>query len=145
MINDFRNQYYFLSNFYNVPIEYEGITYRNNEAAFQAQKTLDLKERQKFSELNPSMAKLNGRNVILRKDWEQIKDNIMYNIVMNKFTQNEILRKLLLKIKSEYLEEGNWWHDNYWGNCYCDKCKKIQGKNNLGKILMQVRTELEKE
>ena len=92
MINDFHNQYYFLSNFYNASIEYEGITYRNNEAAFQAQKTLDLKERQKFSELNPSMAKLNGRNVILRKDWEQIKDNIMYNIVMNKFTQNENLR-----------------------------------------------------
>jgi hypothetical protein len=38
--------------------------------------------------------------------------------------------------------EGNNWHDNTWGNCLCDKCKGIEGKNLLGNILMQVREEL---
>ena len=37
-INAFRNEYYFLSNFYEIPVTYQGITYQNNEAAFQAQK-----------------------------------------------------------------------------------------------------------
>lgn len=35
--------------------------------------------------------------------------------------------------------EGNYWHDNYWGNCTCDKCKNIEGQNKLGKILMKIR------
>lgn len=41
MINCFDGKYAFLSNFYNSPVSYAGLTYRNNEAAFQAQKTLD--------------------------------------------------------------------------------------------------------
>ena len=38
MIDNFRGKYYFLSNFYNAPVEYEGILYTNNEAAFQSAK-----------------------------------------------------------------------------------------------------------
>ena len=40
------------------------------------------------------------------------------------------------------LIEGNYWHDNYWGNCLCPKCKEIEGQNQLGKILMKVRSTL---
>ena len=36
MINRFVDEYYFLSNFYECPVEYNGIVYGNNEAAFQA-------------------------------------------------------------------------------------------------------------
>ena len=38
MIDSFRGKYFFLSNFYGSPVLYDGITYQNNEAAFQAQK-----------------------------------------------------------------------------------------------------------
>ena len=37
-IKEFKGQYYFLSNFYSVEVTYNGITYKNNESAFQAQK-----------------------------------------------------------------------------------------------------------
>lgn len=31
----FRGKFFFLSNFYPVPVKYKGITYQNSEAAFQ--------------------------------------------------------------------------------------------------------------
>ena len=40
VIQEFVGEYYFLSNYYETPVTYKGITYQNNEAAFQAQKLL---------------------------------------------------------------------------------------------------------
>ena len=141
MINEFRGKYYFLSNFYSAPVTYDGITYQNNEAAFHSAKILS--GREQFANLDPSSAKKLGRSVKLREDWEEVKDDIMYEICKSKFSQNLNLGKKLLATGDEYLEEGTTgWHDNYWGNCECDKCKNIEGKNTLGKILMRIREEL---
>lgn len=136
MINAFRNEYYFLSNFYEAPITYEGIQYCNNEAAFQAQKVLCNEIKKEFSNLNPSMAKCKGRKVELRNDWEEVKFHIMHDIVKCKFSQNEDLKNKLLSTGDEYLEEGNTWGDQIWGTV------NGKGKNYLGKILMDVREEL---
>lgn len=135
-IDNFRDEYYFLSNFYECPIIYRGIRYKNNEAAFQSMKTENILERHEFSELNPSKAKHKGRKVTLRKDWEEIKDQIMYEVVKSKFTQNDDLRLKLLSTGEEELIEGNDWNDTYWGMC------SGEGKNMLGKILMRVREEV---
>ena len=64
-IDSFRDEYFFLSNFYEIPVTYEGVTYLNNEAAFQAQKCLKYENRKQFSFLNPSEAKKLGRKVPL--------------------------------------------------------------------------------
>lgn len=135
MIDKFRDEYYFLSNFYEVPVTYENITYQNNEAAFQAQKTLDENKRKNFAFLSPDAAKKYGRKVRLRSDWEEIKFNIMYEICRAKFTQNPDLAQKLLATGDEELVEGNDWSDMIWG--------KVNGKgqNNLGKILMRIRSE----
>ena len=50
MINEFRGKYYFLSNFYEAPVTWNGITYQNNEAAFQSAKVTDDKIRATFSQ-----------------------------------------------------------------------------------------------
>ena len=42
-INSFRKEFYYLSNFYETPVTYNGLTYQNNEAAFQAQKNIGRK------------------------------------------------------------------------------------------------------
>lgn len=136
MIDTFRGKYYFLSNFYPSDIEYDGITYTSNEAAFQAQKVLDHEEKLRFKNLDPRKAKKLGRRVKLRRDWDEVKDNYMYEICRAKFTQNPDLAAKLLKTGEEELVEGNTWHDTYWGVC------NGRGKNRLGKILMKVRSEL---
>ncbi len=139
MINNFRGKYYFLSNFYSSNVEYEGLTYLNNESAFQSAKLKEVKDREEFCSLDASTAKRKGRHVKLREDWEEVKYNIMHDIVYAKFSQNLDLKKKLLATEGEYLEEGNSWGDKIWGTV------NGIGENNLGKILMQVREELREE
>lgn len=137
MINSFRNEYFFLSNFYEAPVIYDGITYQNNEAAFQAQKCAEKSDRHQFAALNPSQAKHLGRRVALRKDWEQIKVSVMREIVKAKFEQNPSLAEKLIATGDAHLEEGNTWGDRIWGTV------NGVGANHLGRILMEIRDELE--
>ena len=71
-ISEFKGEYFFLSNFYSADVTYRGITYKNNEAAFQAMKCPEVAS--SFSSLNPSEAKRLGRRVKLRPDWEAVKE-----------------------------------------------------------------------
>ena len=135
-IDSFKGEYFFLSNFYPTKIKYNGIQYLNNEAAFQAQKCTTMEDRIKFSYLNPSDAKRLGRRIILRNDWESVKISIMREIVFEKFKQNPHLTEKLLDTGNIYLEEGNNWGDRIWGTV------NGVGRNELGKILMEVRKEI---
>ena len=137
-IDRFRGQYGFLSNFWEVPVTYNGLTYGSNEAAFQAQKCMTEAEKIPFTDMRPSRAKKEGRQVCLRPDWETVKIGIMEEIVRAKFTQNEDLKWRLIRTGDAELEEGNTWHDTCWGV----DAKTGAGQNHLGKILMKVRKEL---
>lgn len=139
MINYFAGEYRWLSNFWEAPVTYNGLTYRSSEAAFQAQKTMDEHIRNEFTKISPASAKGEGRNLKLRPDWEKVKYQVMYDICRAKFTQNEDLRQKLLDTGDEELVEGNTWNDTYWG---VDLVYGKGGQNNLGKILMQIRSEL---
>ena len=136
MIAVFDGEYAFLSNFYERKIEYKGITYGSSEAAFQAQKTIKPEERERFIGLTPMQSKRLGRKITLRLDWEEVKTQIMYEIVREKFLQHPDLAAMLVATKDEELVEGNYWRDTVWG--VCDGV----GENRLGKILMKVREEL---
>lgn len=133
-ISEFKDKYFFLSNFYNCDVEYNGYIFKNNEAAFQAMKCPE--RIQEFVNLNPSEAKRLGRKVKLREDWESVKERIMYEICFEKFSKNDKLKNMLIRTNDSYLIEGNWWGDTYWGVC------KGVGKNKLGKILMKIRDDL---
>ena len=137
VIADFDGEYEFLSNYYEVPVLYEGIRYGSSEAAFQASKSLDPAEREGFSELSPDDSKRAGYKVALREDWEEVKDGIMEEILRAKFTQNPELMEKLSATGQALLVEGNDWKDTYWGfdvNLGC-------GENMLGRILMRIRAD----
>ena len=145
MILQFVGDYEFLSNFWHSPFEYEGITYPTNEHFFQAMKTLDPKERAWIASAETAgIAKRRGRTCALRSDWEQIKEEIMLTGLRLKFS-HPVLRTRLIMTGDQELVEGTTWHDNEWGNCSCERCKNIPGRNKLGKLLMQVREEIKEE
>ena len=135
-IDSFDGEFAFLSNFYPAPVNFDGMKYPNNEAAFQAQKCPE--RRDEFIALGqqPGKQKRLGRKVELRPDWEAVKDDIMYTLCLCKFAQNPSLAEKLLATGVAELVEGNYWHDHYWGVC------NGTGQNKLGKILMAVRNEI---
>ena len=142
MIDKFEGEYAFLSNFYEHPIQYNGITYPTNEHFFQAMKSLKEEERKMIAAApTPRAAKCLGRAITLRSDWELIKYDMMLLGLRLKFCDKE-LRSKLRATGDEILIEGNWWHDNTWGDCSCEQCKYVHGRNELGKLLMQVRNEI---
>lgn len=145
MIDCFDGHWAFLSNFYWHEIEFEGIKYPTNEHFFQAMKTLDEDERREISRcLTPGRAKRMGRRVALRPDWEDVKEDVMFEALCLKFADKQ-LADWLLETGNSVLVEGTTWHDNEWGNCSCPKCAHIEGKNKLGKLLMKVRDMIKEE
>ena len=139
-VKTFDNEFNFLSNFYPSKIKYNNLLFDSVEHAYQAQKTNLLCEQLEFTKkISAGSAKYKGKEVTLRPDWEDVKLQIMTDLVSFKFKDERLFE--MLSLLNEYeLIEGNYWHDNYWGNCYCPKCKEIKGQNNLGKILMNIKT-----
>jgi len=137
-IGEFRGKYSPLSNFYdrNIVVYYDGICYKSSEAAYQSAKVLCKKNRKIFTSLSPVDAMKRGKAVDIRPDWSSVKDDIMYQIVKDKFTRNPHMRDFLISTYPMKIEEGNDWGDTYWGIC------NGKGENKLGKILMRVRKEL---
>lgn len=143
MIEIFDGPFAFLSNFYPTKAAFEGVIYRTSEHAFQAAKSTDENVREMIRNCDtPGRAKILGNKIQLRPDWNEIKVDIMYQIVKDKFNRNPDLAALLLKTEDATLVEGNSWHDNIWGVCFCPGCRKKTGYNHLGRILMRVRKEL---
>lgn len=135
-ITKFSGKYRFLSNFFpcNIKDDY-WLVYPSVEHAFQAAKSLDRKIRECFLNGSAGEAKIKGRRVEIRGDWEQVKVSVMKEFLRQKFTQ-EPLKTKLLETGDALLVEGNTWGDTFWGVC------NGEGQNMLGKLLMEVRAEL---
>lgn len=130
---EFRNEFWFLSNMCEVPITYNGLTFKCVESAFQAQKCPDRAE--EFVNLKGFEAKRLGKIVKLRENWSSIKLHLMYDLLKIKFANPEYRDKLLRTGNIEIVED-NRWKDTYWG--------KYNGKGNnaLGKLLMCIRNNI---
>lgn len=129
----------YLSNFYPCSVrvcfpEHGCWTFPSSENAFQAAKCPE--RASEFTNITPAQSKKLGRSVRLRSDWEEVKDEVMHDVVLAKFKQNPDIAAKLLATGSEELIEGNTWGDRYWGQV------NGVGKNMLGQTLMQVRDEL---
>lgn len=135
-IKSFSVQYRFLSNFQTATVVYEGHSYRSVEHAFQAAKTLDPVARAQIRNCTMAAdAKKLGKKVQLRDGWDDMRIDVMRDLLRQKFGTDPMRKKLLNTGQAELIE-GNWWGDKFWG--VCDGV----GQNHLGKLLMQVRDEL---
>lgn len=145
VIDQFKGEYRFLSNFYPYAVSYEGIRYPSTEHAFAAAKTLDGAARLRIAAARSATeAKRLGRNVALREGWDQrIRFEVMRDLVAIKFSPGSAIGYQLAATGDAELIEGNTWHDQIWGDCRCGRLScSSPGQNHLGKMLMVRRAEL---
>ena len=140
-IKEFRGAYRFLSNFYPCNIEWLGHTYPSVEHAFQAAK---------FPTHPHILARIQGnvtpgeskaiasafKNLIEPSWFIFTRELVMFFLLRQKFAPGTELARKLIQTNDAELIEGNTWNDTFWGVC------KGVGENNLGKILMVIRSEL---
>lgn len=142
MINEFQGDYRFLSNFFMTDVVFEGDHYPSSEHAYMAAKTTDATIRMQITRCaTPKEAKSMGRKIQLRAGWEGMKQQVMQQILLDKFSRNAVIKQKLLDTGDQQLVEGNWWGDKIWGVCL----KTNQGKNLLGHTLMNVRALLKQQ
>lgn len=137
-IDAFWGEYRFLSNFARVPVVYEGHVYPSVENAYQAAKSALAADRQAFVDLPPGETKRRAQTLEVRPDWLLQREAVMLTLLRLKFHQSPF-RELLLATGRRPLVEGNTWGDTYWGVC------DGEGRNRLGELLMQVRSEIASE
>ncbi len=145
------SDYYFLSSMYPVKpgikledgtlvptVEhgYQAAKFENAEARTQVLQAYDGIEAKKVSE------RLKEEGIPIREDWEEVKVNIMKDVVARKFATGTRVAYLLLQTGDEQLIEGNTWDDTFWGVC---PPGSTNGLNMLGRILMVTRADLRRQ
>lgn len=135
MIDLFDGEYRFLSNFWPCPIVMGDFVFPSTENAYQAAK-YPKSERQQFTTCSPAMAKKLGSRIDRPKNWDAEKLIVMRKVLERKFAPKSYNLLQLSLTSPHELIEGNTWGDVFWG--VCDGI----GENNLGKMLMDIRSEL---
>ena len=127
------------SNFSAHPIDLKDRIWPTAEHYFQAQKFAEAEHQEAIrGAKSPMIAARMGRSRQrpLRGDWEMVKDELMCEALHAKVTQHANLRAMLLSTGDAELIEHTR-NDRYWGDG-----GDGTGKNRLGQLLMELRSEL---
>lgn len=130
--------YGFMSNFSRHNFYDKKYEYKTSEHYFQAHKFevggKDFEDVVNAPTANDSAIIGRDRSRPLRKDWEQVKDDIMFDALKLKFNNHPDIRQSLIETGEEELIEASPV-DSYWG-----WGSDMKGKNMLGKLLMKLRS-----
>lgn len=138
----YEQDFYVLSNFSSFTLTWKDLRFDTSEAVYHWEK---------FAVTAPSIAtkilfatsaheafKIAEANKHLRRpDWDEVKVEIMRDILRAKVEQHEYVRRKLIETGDRELVEDSW-RDDFWG-WGPDK----DGLNMLGKLWMEIRTELQ--
>ena len=130
------------SNFSLHGIDINGTYWSTVEHYYQAQKFVGTKDAAIIPVIHgaesPEQAAALGRcpSRQVRRDWEVVKTSIMRTAVLEKFRTHREIREIILATGDELLVEDSPT-DYFWG-CGAKK----SGQNYLGRVLMDVRSEL---
>ena len=142
----------FLSNLHKVTLTYEDLSFTSVEQAFTYMKALICGALVILSSIrsvdDPFRIKSIARKIVATKEWDEQRDQILYEIVKAKFSQNLALADALVATEGLTLFEAT--RDSHYGcglplSLAHQIDKKTPGKNVGGEILMQVRDEIIRE
>lgn len=131
----------FLSNFYMLEeggICLDEVYYPSVEHAYQAAKWPRHLRDQFLNNIGPGKAKKLGKEApkFNQRKWDKNKLSVMTSLCFQKFCHPK-MKQMLLMTEDAHLEERNSWGDVFWGTDV-----NGVGENNLGKILMMIRSDL---
>lgn len=144
-----------LSQWYPCHFTVNGHQYNCMEQCMMAGKAITFKDYNALSEIleaaDPKIIKALGRKVrnFDSIKWNEVKNTIVYEGNLAKFSQNPRLKEFLLSVDAELFAEASPF-DKIWG-IGMRACEAAQdptnwkGQNLLGKALTKVRDELRKE
>lgn len=131
------------SNLYRREIEFEGETFATSEHAYQAGKARKAEVKAwLMAAPTPALLAMAAHGLYywdIAPGWSQTKFDRMRGVLRAKFSQHEDLRELLLSTGSARLVESATVDNEVnrlWGEV------NGQGRNMLGELLMELRTEL---
>ena len=160
-IKEFRGATRWLSNFAEVQVTWNGMTFPTTENAYQASKVMNKDlivdvpqfnirggqtiQKMTYWELCQTCSAKTAKafstlDIVkqnLRKDWRDVNLHIMYDLNKQKFLQEPYKTKLI-ETGDRELQEGNNWGDLFWGV----DITSGEGHNHLGRIIMEIRDEL---
>lgn len=144
VVESFSGAFAFLSNFHEHAFSWESRMAKTVEHHYNAAKTENPAEKSLvYEQPTPGRAKREGQKVTLRDGWDDhLKVGYMESILREKFAPGTALAQRLLHTGEALLIEGNVWHDQYWGQCTCEKHYHWAGTNTLGQLLMKHRDDL---
>ena len=139
------------------PIVVDGVTYNCNEQYMMAQKALLFGDQEMYEKImaskNPEEQKMKfGRNVKNFDEavWQQHAKEIVYKANYAKFTQNQKAMEELAYSRGQTVVEASPT-DKIWGIGISEGDSRLidetqwEGTNWLGEVVMQIRSDLEKE
>ena len=139
MIKQFQGEYRWLSNFWPVDIQYQGMVYPSVEHAYMSAKSDNANWKEFCADpFTPAgRVKMRSKNVLLVDNWDILKVVVMNDCLIEKF-KVPYLREALLATGDQILQEGNNWGDRFWGV----DLRTGEGNNHLGQILMAIREQI---
>jgi ribA/ribD-fused uncharacterized protein len=138
----YEHEFYVFSNYSSFMLEWKGKLYPTSEHAYHSEKFEDggLKEQIRNTRSAHDSQKLaNANKDKRRKDWDDVKLGIMKEILKAKVSQHPYVLKKLVESGTKELVEDSW-RDDFWG-----WGPNKDGANHLGKLWMEVRSELAKQ
>ena len=148
----FQSQHSPLSNLYPCNIIYRGEVFLSSEAAFQYTRAkicgFEREAQLIKAERRAFKVKLIARRIRSTKEWEEMSEQVMREILLEKFKRNKFCAQVLVTTGERSLFEGTG--DKRWG-CGIPISKanlishKNPGKNVLGHLLEEVRRVLKRK
>lgn len=136
----YEQDFYVLSNFSAFKLRWKGNLFATSEEAYHWEKFAGHPELQRLMISAPSAHEAfrtaTDWKAQRRPDWDDVKLGIMRDILRAKVQQHEYVRRKLLATGDRELIE-NSWRDDYWG-----WGPNRNGHNMLGKLWMEIRSEL---
>jgi ribA/ribD-fused uncharacterized protein len=138
------SEFYVLSNFSAFTLRWRGHRFDTSEAAYHWEKFSD--KRPEIQELIRCAPSAHEAFTIAahwtsyrRSDWDEVRVDVMRDILRAKVEQHPYVRKKLLETGTRELVEDSW-RDDFWG-----WGPNRDGRNMLGTLWMEIRTEIQEK